>query len=92
MHKWYPRLDNLAVPFPGVSWKRKITHVHKGICTKILLLHYYVIAKKKEEKSINMRGTIVWYNQNMRHYTTVAMNKLEIQLPTCKTLQVTENY
>lgn len=34
VHKWYLSFYNPGVLLPGISWKTKVTHVHKDTCAK----------------------------------------------------------
>lgn len=78
VHKWYLSLHNPVVP-PWYILGKKITHVHKDTYTTILLLHYYVMAKKEKavwttnvrqhENGLSTCGII-----RMKHYATATTN------------------
>lgn len=56
--KWQLGFPNPEPPLPAVSWYREIMHVHRDACAKILLLHYYVTAKKKSKDKQKQEETI----------------------------------
>ena len=50
---------NPVVPLTGISWKRKISHVHKDTCTKIVLLEFPLWLSGLRTQLVSMR-TKVW--------------------------------